>query len=515
MPSRTSQLARAALVVFVGFLASRALGLVRNMVVLSQFGTSREYEAFVAAIQVPDLVFQVLAGGAVAAAFIPVFKSSWISSQRQAWRIASSAINLALLATGAVALALAFLAGPLADVLVPGWDPPSRELTARLMRSMLVSPVLFAASAFAASILNAFQRFALAAAAPLVYNLSIIAGVLLLREPLGVYSLAVGVVAGAALHLLVQVPGLVRAGMRYAFLVDLAHPGVRAILQLMLPRMLGLGVTQLNLLINLLLASFLAAGSVGFLSVAWLVLMSQVAVAMAIGTAVFPTLAEASASREGEELRRIFYLALRGILFLSIPAAVGLVVLGEPLVRVFFERGEFTPESTRRTAYALTFYALGLAGHGVIEIADRLFYSLRDTATPVLAACGATALNLLLSLLLMHTTLDYGGLALANSLAALAEAGALVYLLRQRLPRLDLDALAAGILRILAASLLMGSLVLPLRRGIPWFEPEAGLALQLLALVGVASLGAAAYLAIAAALRCEELRLLRLALRAG
>jgi putative peptidoglycan lipid II flippase len=507
------KLAQASLIVFGGYAASRVLGLVRNVVVLDQFGTSRDYEAFVAAILVPDLVFQVLAGGAVAAAFIPVFKSYWIDDEHEAWQVASSAINLAVLATGAVALVLSFFARPLSEVLVPGWDAPSKDLTAGLMRTLLVSPVIFAASAFASSMLNAFHRFALAALAPLVYNLSIIAGALLLRESQGIHSLAIGAVAGAALHLLVQVPGLLQIGFRYRLVATLAHPGVRSVLRLMAPRMVGLGVTHANLLVNVVLASFLVDGSVGYLNVAWLLLMSQVAFAMAISTAVFPTLAETSAANQREQMHQVFYLSLRGILFFTIPSAIGLMVLGEPLVRVFFEHGEFTAESTRQTAYALTFYALGLAGHGVIEIGDRVFYALQDTATPVLAACGAVGLNVVLSVLLMLTPLNFGGLALANSVAALAEATLLVLLLKRRVASLDLEELAASILRSLACGVLMGILILYLSRAAWGLRLPTSLLFEAFLIFGVASAGALFYLGLAAILRSDEVRVLRLMLQ--
>lgn len=514
MYSGARPLIGASLIVFGGFAASRALGLVRNMVILNLFGTSREYEAFVVAMQAPDLVFQVLAGGAVAAAFIPVFKEYHARGDEEAWHVASSAINLAVLATGLVALVLFFLARPVTDILVPGWDAGSKELTAGLMRAMLLSSVIFAASAFAASILNSQHRFALAAMAPLAYNISIIAGAVLLHEQLGIYSLAVGVVVGAGLHLVVQVPGLLRGGMRYRLSLDPTHEGVRSILRLMLPRMLGLGVGQLNLLVNVLLASFLIAGSVGYLNVAWLLLMSQVALSMAISTAVFPTLAEASATHDRVQLRQVFYASLRGILFLTIPSAVGLMVLGEPIVRVFFERGEFTAESTQRTAYALTFYALGIVGHGVVEIADRLFYALHDTRTPVLIACTAVGANILLSLALMSTSLNYGGLALASSLAALTEAVLLIRLLKERIVDLNLEELAISVLRVLAASLLMGILLVYLSRAAAWMLPNPSLLQQVAILVALTAVGAGFYLGLASLLRCEEVSAVRLMLRA-
>src|SRR5438874_1888344 len=199
-------LAAASLVVMLGFVASRILGLFRNMAILSQFGAGREYEAYLAAIAIPDLVFQVLAGGAVGSAFIPVFKSYFArGEERDAWRLTNSVVTLAFLITLPVALLLAVFARPVVDhLVVPGWDPSSKDLTAHLMRIMLVSPVIFAVSGFATSVLNSFQKFAWAALAPVFYNLAIIVAALVARPlGLGIQAVAVGVAVGAGLHLLV------------------------------------------------------------------------------------------------------------------------------------------------------------------------------------------------------------------------------------------------------------------------------------------------------------------------
>ena len=514
------KLAAASLVVMAGFVASRILGLVRNMVILSQFGAGREYEAYVAAIAIPDLVFQVLAGGAVGSAFIPVFNHYFARGEADsAWRLTNSVMSLAFLVTLPVALGLAFVARPVADLLVPGWDPDSKELTASLMRIMLASPVIFAVSGFVTSVLNSFQRFGAAALAPICYNLAIILAALVSRPlGLGISGVAVGVSIGACLHLLIQVPHLLGQGFRFRPTIDLGLSGVRQVGRLMLPRMLGLGVVQLNQLTNVVLASFLMLGSIGFLNVSWLLIMSPLVLAMAVSTAVFPTLAAESALEHRDEVRRLFMLSLRMIVFLTVPASIGLIALGEPIIRLFFERGEFTPESTRLTAFALQFYALGLVGHAAVEIVDRVFYAFHDTWTPVRVATGAILANILLSLILMNTPLNYGGLALANALAALGEGGILLWLLSRRLRAetgqgFNLAHLGDGLGRIAAAALLMGVATVLLRDLLfqrleltATFEHSMVLAICILA-------GAAAYLALARLFRVEEIgtlwRLLR------
>jgi putative peptidoglycan lipid II flippase len=505
----------------LGFVASRLLGLVRNMAILSQFGAGREYEAFIAAIAIPDLVFQVLAGGAVGSAFIPVFNSYFARGRESdAWRLTNSVMTLAFLITLPVAILLGFLARPLVEyVVVPGWDTDSKDLTAHLMRIMLISPVIFAISGFGTSVLNSFQKFAWAALAPIFYNLSIIVAAFVARPlGIGIQAVAVGVTVGACLHLLIQVPALLGQGLRYRPMVDLALEGVRQVGRLMAPRMIGLGVVQLNQLMNVVLASFLVVGSIGFLNVAWLMIMSPLVLAMAVSTAVFPTLAAESALERREEVRNLFMLAFRMIVFLTVPASIGLIALGEPVIRLLFERGEFDPQSTRMTASALQFYALGLVGHAMVEIVDRVFYAFHDTWTPVRVALTAIVTNLILSLILMRTPLNYGGLALANALAALAEGAALVWLVSRRMAvetgqGLDLAALGKGLGRIVLAALAMGAIVLALRdllfRQIEWTATLEHTVVLMVCIAG----GAAAYLALAQVLRIQELatlwRLLR------
>lgn len=455
---RMRRLAQASLVVLTGFLASRLLGFLRNIVIAAHFGTGSELEAYLAAIKVPDTVFQVLVGGAVGSAFIPVFKRHLsLGETDEAWRLTSSVINLAVLVAGGAAVALAVFARPVMDLLVPGETPAFRDLAADLTRILLLAPAIFAVSTFCSSVLNSFGRFAVASLAPLVYNLAIIIAAQFFSGTYGVRALAVGAVCGAALHLLVQVPALLRVGMQWRPLVDLRHAGVREVGRLFAPRVLGLGVVQFNQIFSgVVLASFLVDGSIAYLDYAWLMTMMPLAVAMAVGTAVFPTLSEESALGRRRQLQQVFLVSLRGILFLTIPASIGLMVLGGPVIHLFFERGRFGPADTQAIAYALVFYAIGLAGHATVEIVDRVFYALHDTRTPVTAAVGAIVLNIALSLGLMQTSLGYGGLALANSLAALLEAVVLLFLIRHRLISFAVEPLFLSTLRILAASLAMG-----------------------------------------------------------
>ncbi|HHN94055.1 MAG TPA: murein biosynthesis integral membrane protein MurJ [Anaerolineae bacterium] len=460
-------LGRAALLVMALFVLSRLLGLARQMVIGALFGTGGDLDAYLAANRVADTVFLVVAGGALGSAFIPTFTDYLAQDDREgAWRLASAVVNLALLVLTVVA-ALTAAAAPLLvrTVIAPGFTPAQQALTVSLLRLMLVAPVIFGVSGIVMGALNAHQHFLLPALAPSVYNLSIIGGAWLLKPRLGVRGMAVGVVVGAFLHLLVQVPGLLRYGARYVPTLGLSDPGVREVGRLLAPRMLGTAITQLNFIVNNSLASRMGEGAVSAINYAWLLmLLPQGVFAQAVGTAAFPTFAAQAAKGERGQMRTTLARTLRAVFALCLPATVGLLVLGRPLVALLFERGAFGDSSTEAVAWALAFYALGLMGHSGLEIITRAFYALHDTRTPVLVGGVAMGLNVALSLTL--PTLfraggwpPHAGLALANSLATLLELIALLGLIRRRLGGLEGRLLAASLTRSGLAALVMGVLL--------------------------------------------------------
>lgn len=499
-------LALGALILMAGFVGSRVLGLVRTMVIGAQFSASREYEAYLAAIRISDTLFQVLAGGAVASAFIPVFAGYLARRDMdQAWRMASSVITFAALIMAPISILLMVFAPQVLALMTPGWDEPRQQLAANLARILLFSPTVFAVSTFVTSILNSFSRFLLASLAPMMYNLSIIAGALLLGDSMGVYGLAVGAAVGAFLHLLVQLPGLKIVGMEFRPRLDWASQGVREVGRLMVPRTIGLGVVQINYLVNVVLASQLREGSLAYLDYAWLLVMLPLGVfAMAISTAVFPTMSEQGSLEKMDELRRTLTTTLRLILYLTIPSSVGLFVLGEPIVRLLLERGDFTPEATAATAYALGFFALGLAGHATVEIVDRAFYALHDTRTPVTVAIFAFIANVTLSLLLRRF-LDFGGLALANSIAGLSEGVILLVLLERRLPGLSLRALGLPVAMFAVWGVAQGLVASAVAGYIAATNPVDSLLEQLLQVGLSVAAGGLVYLALSYAMRSREL----------
>ncbi len=460
-----ARIARAAGLVMALFVVSRALGLLREMVISHQFGTGGDLDAYLAAFRLPDILFQIVAGGALASAFIPTFSAYLAHGRvRPGRRMASAVINLVLIVTTVLGMLAALLAPWLVrTILAPGFDPARQALTADLMRLMLVTPVIFGLSGVIMGILNAYQHFLLPALAPILYNLGIIAGALLLAPTMGVQGLAVGVVVGALGHLVVQVPGLERYSFRWTAMLGLRDPGVHEVGRLMLPRVLGLAAVQINFLVNTMLASGLVAGSLAALNYAWLLmLLPQGVFAQSVATAAFPTFSAQAAKGQWAEMRSTLSATLRAILYLAIPAAVGLIVLRVPLVQLVFERGAFGETSTQMVAWALALFALGLPAHSVVEIVVRAFYALHDTRTPVAVGVAAMVLNVVLSLALIRVFevvgwMPLGGLALSNSLATTAEMAVLLGLIRRRLDGLEGRRLATSLLRIGLASTAMAA----------------------------------------------------------
>jgi putative peptidoglycan lipid II flippase len=462
--SGKAQIVRAAGLVMALFVASRALGLVREMVISHQFGTSGELDAYLAAFRLPDILFQLVAGGALASAFIPTYAAVRTQTgERRAWRLFSAVTNLVLILTTALGSVAVLLAPWLVRTLIaPGFDAPRQALTSDLMRLMLVTPVVFGLSGVIMGVLNARQHFLLPALAPILYNLGIIAGAVMLAPSMGVRGLAVGVVVGSLGHLLVQVPGLARHGLRWTATLGLQNAGVHEVGRLMLPRVLGLAAVQINFLVNTILSSGLVAGSLAALNFAWLLmLLPQGVFAQSVATAAFPTFSTQVARGQRAEMRSALAATLRAILYLAVPAAVGLIVLRVPLVQLIFQRGAFTESSTEMVTWALALFALGLPAHSVVEIVVRAFYAMHDTKTPVVVGVAVMGLNVGLSLALLRVFeavgwMPHGGLALSNSLATTVEMAVLLVLVRGRVEGLEGRRAAGSLVRIGLASAAMG-----------------------------------------------------------
>lgn len=458
------QVARAAGTVMLAFFFTQIVGLLRGIIIYRAFGTHADLDSFNAANRVTEVLFNLMAGGALGSAFIPTFTGLLTHEDRpRAWRLASAIANL-LLVVLTVVTGLAILFAPLIVkrglfVLAPDLPAGQEALTVTLLRIMLPSVLIFGLSGLVMGILNAHQRFWLPAIAPAMYSLGQIGSVLLLPSGWGIYRLAEGALLGAFLHFLIQTPGLLRLSGKYSATLGVKIKEVRQVILLMGPRILGVAVVQLNFIVNTIIALSLPEGSVSAITLAFtLMLMPQVAIAQSVAIAAMPTFSAQAALGKLDELRSLLATILRAVLLLAIPATVGLIALRLPLVRFLYQGGEFTAHSTDLVAWALLWYTAGLVGHSLVEILARAFYALQDTKTPVLIGSAAMALNVLFSLTFPHLFsqagwMPHGGLALANSLATALEAAGLLIFIRRRLGGLESRSVLDGVSRALIAAL--------------------------------------------------------------
>ena len=463
--SATKQIARAAGTVMFAMALSMLIGLVRRVMMANDFGTGLEVEAFAAANRVSETIFNLVAGGALASAFIPTYTTLLSKDDNDgAWKLASSIGNLVLIVVAIMAIIAAVFAPQIVRyLLVPGFssDPYKEQLTISLLRLMLPSAVIFALSGLFMGILNSHQKFLIPALAPSMYSIGMIFGIVFLVPSMGIYGLAWGVLIGASLHLLLQVPSLIRLGGQYFATLGLRYPPVIETLRLMGPRLVGVAVVQLNFWINVWLASYMIEGSVNGLILAFaIMLMPQSIIAQSIAIAAMPTFSAQAAKGQLNEMRNSLVSSLRGLLILTIPATIGLVILREELVVIIYQRGEFTEKSTELVAWALLWYGLGLVAHSVVELLSRAFYSIHDTKTPVTVGIIAMSLNVFFSLLFVNIFkeigwLQLGGLALANTLATTIEMVALTVIMRQRLNSINLKSLIKITFQSLLAAVVM------------------------------------------------------------
>ncbi|MDX1995396.1 MAG: murein biosynthesis integral membrane protein MurJ [bacterium] len=522
------QLLRAALVVLAGFLTSGILGLIRTAVFSATFGTSAQLDAFYAAQRIPEMLFTLVAGGALGSSFLPIF-SRYLHEKdpSSAWRLASAVMTLSALAAILLALVLVILAPFIVPrLLVPGRSLEEQTLTIALTQLMLITTAIFSISGLTMSILNAHQIFFLPALAASMYNLGQIAGALILARMMpasegvaqvngaNIYGLAWGAVLGALLHLAIQLPALPRIQARLTFLLAPRFPGVREVLLLMGPRVLGLAVVQINFAVNVAFASVMLEGSLTALNTAWVLMFFALGViGQSMGTALFPSLSALAAQGNFVGFRDRLSGALRAVLFLAFPASVGLIVLGQPIIAVMFERGQFTAESTAATAWALSFFAIGIAGHALLEVLSRAFYALSDTWTPVRIGLASMVSNIILSYVFIQFIGDpdslirgpFAGLALSNSLTTLLEGVALWWLMQRKMhKRLEQQlesthdvAVLSSAGRALIAALGMGAAVW----GTTQVLSEAHVMITVIAGIGV---GVVAFFGLALLLGVEE-----------
>lgn len=505
--TRSHALARAGLIVTLAFLASRVLGWIRLVVIGTIFGAQGELDTFFAAFRLPDLMFQLVAAGALGSALIPIL-TALLSEGRpdRAWRVVSTLANV--MTGGLLVFAVVlFVAAPVVmPAITPGFDAAQVDQTVALTRVMLLSPIFLALGSVATSALNAQDRFAAAALAPIVYNLAIIGGAVLLGPTMGVTGVAIGVVAGSAGHLLVQLAPLRRTGFRYRADIDLSDEPTRETVRLLIPRAIGLGTNQITFIVATTLASGLGVGAITAYNFAFALLQLPIGViGVPLGIIVFPSMARELAKGSIDDYVRLLTRALRLIVFVMVPITGIAMVLRRQIVTLLFGYGEFDDRAIDMTADTFLFFLLGLAAHASIAIVARAFYARRDTRTPVLAAILAVATNSILAVVLAGP-LGLSGLALAIAIGAWLEVAVLLALLVRRVPELRLGGVArvlveAALATVAASAAALG--VLRILDALIGPHPD-----RILVAVQAAAAGGAAllvYIGLAAVLRIPEL----------
>jgi putative peptidoglycan lipid II flippase len=521
-PSTTgANLLRAGVIVSAAYLASRLLGYVRVVVLGSTFGAGEDLDAFFAAFRVPDLIFQLVAAGALSSALIPIVTGLLATGQSaRAWRVVSIVSNVMLVGL-AILAAVAFVAAPaIVPAITPGFGPDQLELTISLTRIMLVAPILLALGAAATSTLNAQGRFAAAAAAPIVYNLAIIAAAIVLGPLIGVTGLAIGTVLGSAGHLLVQVPRLRGIGFRWSAAADLRDPEARRAFLLMAPRAVGLGATQIIFIVMTSLASGVGPGAITAYNLAFTTLQIPIGViGVPLGIVVFPAMARELATGGSAAYLGLLVRSVRLLLFVMLPIATVAIVLRREIVELLFGYGRFEADAVDLTSMTLAWFMAGLAAHASIAVLARAFYARQDTRTPVAAALLAAVVDVALAILLVGP-LGLSGLALAMATGAWLETIVLLVALRRREPALDLPAIASAGAITLGAAIAAAAVAAITSIGLAGILPDAAGKLAIAARAAAAAGGAAAVYLLAARLAglpelSTLLRTVRVAARRG
>lgn len=479
---KAGNLARATAIVSAALLLSRILGLARTTLFSYTFGTTSDANVFTLAFTLPDAIFSIVAGGALASAFIPVFADYLIEKRdrRTAWHIASSALNLCLLALTVLAVIAFIFAPQFLDLTLHPRPDQAQEVT-HLTRIMLLQPIFLGGATIAVAILQARQYFLLPAIGQVIYTASLIGGILatnldekykIFGGHLGINGPAWGVVVGAALQLAIQIPGLFQAKMAYRPVFDIFHPGVRAMIRLMVPRLINAIFLYVSVFFNRNLLNYISEiAAYGYVTAFTLVMLPIGVFGQAVSQAAFPTLAALVAAGEWERLRQTILRTVRGVIYLGIPSSLGLIVLAQPICSLLLAHGsKFDPRELPAFTQPLIFFSIGLLGLSLVEILTRCFYALHDSRTAVEVSVLQFLFVIALSVILLQP-MGASGLALATALGSNGEALVLLLLLRPRLGGLDMKTLGIFTLNVLAASVVtalaalfvytLGTVILP------------------------------------------------------
>jgi putative peptidoglycan lipid II flippase len=509
----TKTIGGAAFVIAIAGIASRLLGFLRDRLLAAQFGAGDTLDAYYAAFRIPDLLYSLLVMGALSAAFVPIF-TNFLSEkkEKEAWKLASAMLQWLAVLLGALSVLAALFAPALVSVIAPGFSEEKQTLTIELTRIMLLSPVFLGISAVFGGVLISFRRFVAYSLAPLLYNLGIIGGIAFLVPAFGTSGLGWGVVAGAVLHMLVQIPAIQDSGFRSAlFRFGLSFDApVRRVVKLMIPRSIGMGANQIGLLLTTVFASSLASGSLAVFTLAWNIQSIPLGLfAVAFSLAAFPALSLAASKKDDQEFFLTLSRTVRRILFFVVPLSLFFIIFRAQFVRVILGSGQFDWEDTIATFGVLGWLSVSLFAQGLIPLFARGFYAKQDTKTPLYIALAAEAVHIaLIPVLLPRFGVD--ALAIAFSAGSIVNFTLLFLSLRKRIAGWSDREILSGSARIVLASLIAG-LVAQVSKSAFILAPSpldtfVGVFLQLL--FGL-SVGFGAFFLASAWLRIEEFRAMK------
>ena len=518
VPSATEGIARAAGILSLGNVASRVLGLVRQTVIADLFGASPYVSAFVAAARVPTMIYDLLIGGLLSAALVPVYSDYASPEKRQElWRIFSIVVSLAVVVLSLIVILLELFAPQVAWIIGSGFDAELRAVTTKMIRIILPAVLFFGLSGMVTGLLYTLKRFTYPAFGAAIYNAGIITAALLLADKINIYSLALGILLGAMLQLAIQLPDL--RDVRFAFSLDLSHPALRRIAGLYLPIVLGLIISQIGIVIDSNLASRTGGESIAWMDYATRLIQFPIGmVSAAVSLAILPTLSQYASATSSKQppisnlqpptsnFQHTLALGLKMVLMAIIPATIGLFVLAAPIVSLLFQHGEFDAHDTAQTALALRYYLLGLTFAAIDLPLIFAFYARKDTLTPALVGVLGVVVYLVVALSLIRP-LGMIGLILANSTQLTVHALTMLVLLQRRLGGLGGHGIMALAFKTLSASLVMGGMTYLALGGLQSALDASTLVGKLVIVGGAGGVGLVTYLGMIALLRVEEARL--------
>ena len=492
--------------------SSRILGFIRDIILARLLGATAAADAFFVAYRIPNLLRELVAEGSMSSAFIPVFTEyHTLRTKRETWELASAVFTTLLSLVTLITLIGVVVAPTIVWIFAPGFHDRPEQLNMTTMLTQIMFPYLIFISlaALTMGILNSLRAFAAPALAPLFFNVSIIGAAVLIapwfEQP--VIGVAIGVVIGGLVQFIIQLPGVHKRGMLFHWKFNPGHPGVKRIGRLIIPSLLGMSVTQINITVSTILASFFTGGPTYLFYGMRLIQFPLGIFGVALATAILPTLSAQAARGSLEELRATLGFGLRMIGFIILPAMAGLILLRQPIVHLFFEHGAFSPSDTAGTATAVLAYAVGLWAFAGIRIIVAAFYSLQDTKTPAIAAVAAMILNIILALTFMET-MQHAGLALATAVSAMFNISILIAVLTTRLGGIDWITLSTSLGRSCLATTPVILSCLWIAGFEVWHEPAQWIWKSLFLAFGI-GFSVCGYLAIHVFYQSEELMVCR------